>query len=115
MLSQQANTSASEHRDGLVNKLMVATGLTADQPVPPYLRRDLPLFFETFEAYKVKAASGSSGITMPPACQAETARAVAASLVETPLAAAGSFDPEAAHSFMGAVVIKVSGSTIKIN
>jgi hypothetical protein len=112
LLSQQANTSASEHRDALVNKLMVATGLTADQPVPPYLRRDLPLFFETFEAYKAKAASGSHGTTMPPAAMADTAEAVTATPAKTSQAAKASFDPEAAHSVMGAVVIKVSGSTI---
>ena len=95
-----------------MNKLMVATGLTANMPVPPYLRRDLPLFFETFEAYKAKAASGSHGSTMPPAAMAETAKAVAASPAETSQAAEATFDPEAAHGFMGAVVIKVSGSTI---
>jgi hypothetical protein len=112
LLSQQANTSASEHRDALVNKLMVATGLTADMPVPPYLRRDLPLFFETFEAYKAKAASGSHGSTIPPAVTAETSKAVAASPAETSQATEATFDPEAAHAFMGPVIIKVSGSTI---
>ena len=116
LLSQPANTSASEHRDALLNKLMVATGLTAAMPLAPYLRRDLPLFFETFETYKVKAgaASGSSGITRPPAAAAETAKAATASSDGTSQAAAASLNPEAAHTFMGAEVIKVSGSTINI-
>jgi hypothetical protein len=112
LLSQPANTSALEHRDNLVNKLMVATGLTAAMSLPPYLRRDLPLFFETFEAYKVKAGAASS--TGPPAAAAETVRAATASSDGTSLAAAAALNEDAPHPFMGPEVIKVSGLPINI-
>jgi hypothetical protein len=114
LLSQQANTSASEHRDALVHKLMAATGLTADMPVPPYLRRDLPLFFETFEAFKVGKAAGSGNTTVPPAAAAETAKAATTSPAEAAKAVAASFSPEAAPTIIGAEVIKVNSYTINI-
>jgi hypothetical protein len=105
LLSQPANTSASEHRDALVNKLMVATGLTADMPMAPFMRRDLPLFFETFESFKAGKASGSD--KAPPG-----ALAIADKVPASPPADAVSAQPaEAASSFPAVDVIKVSGST----
>jgi hypothetical protein len=65
LLSQPANTSATEHRDQLVNQLMITTGLTAAMPIAAFLRRDLPLFFETFESYKGGGASASGGAALP--------------------------------------------------
>ena len=81
-------------------------------PVRAYDRVSCLLDFDTIEGYTAKAAAGYNGSTMPPAAMAETAKAVAASPAETSQATEATFDPEAAHGFMGAVVIKVSGSTI---
>jgi hypothetical protein len=114
LLSQQANTSASEHRDALVHKLMAATGLTADMPVPPYLRRDLPLFFETFEAFKVGKAASSGNTTVPPAAAAETAKAATTTPAEAAKAVAASVSQEASATIVGAEVIKVNSSRINI-
>jgi hypothetical protein len=43
-------------------RLIQATGLSADMPVKAYLRRDLPLFFEIFEAYKGGPKLGTSSV-----------------------------------------------------
>jgi hypothetical protein len=110
LLTQSANTNASEHRDALVQKLMVATGLKADMPVSPFLRRDLSLFFETFESFKVGRASGSASGGAPPPAQADTAQADTA---HTALISALAAQPAAKPSARADEVIKVSASTNK--
>jgi hypothetical protein len=82
LLSQPANTTASEHRDQLVNQLMVCTGLTAAMPIAAFLRRDLPLFFENFEAFKggpqaSVAASPAEFVSLPAAALPNVAPAIA--------------------------------------
>jgi hypothetical protein len=96
--------STGEHRDHLVSMLMAATGLTADTPIAPYLRRDCPLFFEIFEAYKVKASSAMAleGSTGPPGLAPLTAAG-------PPSASASSTDKAPPSSEGMAVAAEVSG------
>jgi len=89
----------------LVNRLMVVTGLTAAMPIAAFLRRDLPLFFETFEAYKEGASSEAAGAKEG---ASSAAAGAFAALADVPSSALVAFAPDAAVSVCGAAS---SGST----
>jgi hypothetical protein len=77
-----------EHRDLLVTQLMVASRLSAAMPIAAFLRRDLPLFFETFEAFKVGGSSASAGLAMVQAAPGIAAPGLAALADQAPASTA---------------------------
>lgn len=89
----------------LVNRLMLVTGLTAAMPIAAFLRRDLPLFFETFEAYKEGASSTAAGANEG---ASSAAAGAFAALSDVPSTALVALAPDAAVSVSGAAS---SGST----